>query len=310
MPNISIVIPIYNATNHLAETLESVLAQTLTDWELILVDDGSTDSSVELAEGYVGRDARIQLIRQANGGIVAARNRGIAETDQSSEFISLLDHDDLWEPNALQVLQDALATHADCVAAHGIVQMIDKGDSPLHGHFGKFGGHERRGVFRRRTVIWPLDHPTTFAVFAFGNCIMTPGQVLVRRSALDKVGSFDPVCLPDDDWDMWLRLSRLGDFAFLNQPLLHYRLHANNASNDQRMMEQAEQTLRRKLLRAPENTTQQRQLAWYGRRLSNLMVLRARLTWARENLAKREFIPAGKQLRHAMKNFLRLLMYR
>lgn len=310
MPKISIIIPVYNAANHLAETVESVLSQTITEWELILVDDGSTDDSVEMAESFVRRDPRIRLVQQANSGVVAARNRGIQEISPHSEYVILLDHDDLWEPDTLQILQEALESQPNCVAAHGIIRMIDEGDSPFHGQFGESWGQERRGVVEGREMVWPFDRPTTFSVFAFGNCIMTPGQVLIRRAALNAVGSFDPACRPADDWDMWLRLSRLGDFVFLNQPLLHYRLHGNNASNNRQMMERAEQVLRRKLLRAPENTDQQKKLARRGRQLSNLMVLRARLTWAREHLVKFEFAAAGKQLRHAVKIFLRAFMLR
>lgn len=309
-PKISIVIPVYNGARYLGETLDSALNQTETNWELLLVDDGSTDNSVELAEHYVKRDSRIRLIRQKNGGVVDARNRGITQTNQQSTFVILLDQDDVWEPDTLQVLQAALESQPNCVAAHGVIRMIDAGDSPFHGQFGELWGQERRGIVEGREIVWPLDQPTAFSVFAFGNCIMTPGQVLIRRAALNAVGAFDPACRPADDWDMWLRLSRLGDFVFLNQPLLHYRLHDNNASNNRRVMEGAEQVLRRKLLCVPENTEQQKKLARRGRQLSNLMVLRTRLTWARAHLAKSEFIPAARQLRHAAVLWMRALTYR
>src|SRR2546421_13123372 len=104
LPMVSVVIPVYNGERYLAEAIESVLAQTICTWELVIVDDGSADGTPGVAQRYAGRDARIRVVRQANGGVAAARNRGMQETDPSSEYVIFLDHDDVWEIDALETL--------------------------------------------------------------------------------------------------------------------------------------------------------------------------------------------------------------
>lgn len=307
MPNISIVIPIYNATNHLAETLESVLAQTLTDWELILVDDGSTDGSVTLAENYAARDPRIRVVRQANRGVVAARNRGIQGAGAASKFLIMLDHDDVWEIDALSVLHEAVLACPDAVAAHGRPRFIDGDGNPAVGVTGETSEPERIGIVNGRLIPWPPESPTTFAVMAYGNCIITPGQVLIRRSVLAAVGPLDPSCRPADDWDLWLRLTRLGDIAFVNQIILRYRVHSNNVSRQRHVMDEAGWAVRRKVIRAPENTPEQRQMARLGSRICYRQACIRRLKWAGEHLAKRELGQAIKQLRHVVISFARSL---
>lgn len=308
MPKISIVIPVYNAACHLTETLDSVLAQTFSEWELILVDDGSTDDSAELCERFVERDARIRLVRQANGGVVVARNRGIAETDADSEFVILIDHDDLWETNALQVLHETLMARPDAVAAQGLNSYIDACGNSTTGLTGGVLGPERQGILNNRLAAWPSDAPTTFSVLAYANHILTPGQVLIRRSALRAVGPFDPVCRPADDWDIWLRLSRLGDIAFVNRVVLRYRVHEGNASRHRRAMDQAEWTVRRKMRHAAQNTAEQQHAARIGCRLKARQVCALRLKWARKNFAGREFAQAARQMRHAAVSLFRSLV--
>lgn len=96
---VSIITPCYNGARFLGETIESVLAQTYPNWEMIIVDDGSIDNSAEIARNYMGKDNRIKLIQQANGGSAAARNNGIKNAN--GRYIALLDSDDLWEPEFL-----------------------------------------------------------------------------------------------------------------------------------------------------------------------------------------------------------------
>jgi teichuronic acid biosynthesis glycosyltransferase TuaG len=97
---VSIITPCYNGARFLGETIESVLAQTYPNWEMIIVDDGSKDNSAEIARNYMGKDNRIKLIQQANGGSAAARNNGIKNAN--GRYIALLDSDDLWEPEFLE----------------------------------------------------------------------------------------------------------------------------------------------------------------------------------------------------------------
>src|SRR5688572_7032980 len=101
MPAVSVITPVHNLADHLAEAVNSVLAQTFDDWEMILVDDCSTDNSVAVASGFVARDPRVKLIRlDKNSGAAVARNAGIASA--VGKYIAFLDGDDLWQPDKLQ----------------------------------------------------------------------------------------------------------------------------------------------------------------------------------------------------------------
>lgn len=100
MPQVSIITPCYNASRFISQTIDSVLSKTFTDWEMIIVDDGSKDDSSDIVEKYVKKDSRIRLIQQPNGGSANARNHGIREA--TGRYIALLDADDLWLPQFLE----------------------------------------------------------------------------------------------------------------------------------------------------------------------------------------------------------------
>ena len=100
-------------------------AQSFRDWELIVVDDGSTDDTGPIADGHAAKDRRIRVIHQVNGGVSAARNRALCEMDVASEYVSFLDSDDVWEPGALERLLALLSSNLAAVGAHGILRFID-----------------------------------------------------------------------------------------------------------------------------------------------------------------------------------------
>jgi len=117
--SVSVVIPACNAAIHLRETIESVLVQTFTDWELVIVDDGSTDATYRVASRFARRDSRIRVVRQPNAGLSAARNSGYAVTDAASRHVVFLDSDDVWTQDALEVLVAALDARPEAAAANG-----------------------------------------------------------------------------------------------------------------------------------------------------------------------------------------------
>ncbi len=215
-PVCSIIVPVYNAQTHIARTLESVCAQTLTQWELIAVDDGSCDDSSRIVREFADRDSRICPIRQSNGGVAVARNRGFIESNPASPYVIFLDHDDTWPPEALATLVAALEADPTACGAHGWARYIDAEDRP---HTPEFIAQHHNllddAVRNRRTVVsnttssnaqrttpntqeyqptsnhLPLDiesrpdaSRTGFATFAVNNCILSPGAVLLRRSML------------------------------------------------------------------------------------------------------------------------------
>lgn len=254
---ISIVIPAYNAARYLGYTIEGVLAQTVTDWELVVVDDGSADETAAVARAFAGRDKRIRVVGQANAGVGNARNRGF-ELTTGSGYVIFLDADDVWEADALAVLCRSLNADTKAVAAYGLSRYIDgQGQSCFPGDLEEWG-RARRGVAGNHLIAWPSGHPTTLAVLAHRNTIYTPGQALIRRSALLATGPFDPAAAPCEDWDMWLRLSLHGEIAFVDRVILNYRTHDSNMSRDRERMAKGQVYVRRKLLLSQEMSSGQR----------------------------------------------------
>jgi glycosyltransferase involved in cell wall biosynthesis len=288
---VSVVVPAHNAEPFLERTLESVLAQTFGDWELVIVDDGSSDGTVAIAEAYVKRARRLHVVRQTNAGTAAARNRGLAETSLASQYIAFLDHDDVWQRDTLEVLLDALDAHPEAVAVNGLSRIVDDRGEPCEPGELEMWGRRRRGVVGKRLAAWPVHAPTTLAVLAYRNCIYTPGQVLIRRTALEAVGPFDPSASPCDDWDMWLRLSQHGPIAFVDRVVLSWRKHANNAGRQSELMVEKMAYVRRKLLAAPQFSKDERRVAlvanWlWGRALFSERVRRAKELLAQGYLRK------------------------
>lgn len=260
-PRVSIVMPTFNSSRHLVSTVESVLAQTFPDWELVLIDDGSTDDTVRLSREVAERDHRIRVATSAHGGVAAARNRGLARTDRGSEFVVFLDSDDTWEPDALATLVTALEDHPECVAAHALARATD-----LDGR--QFEADDLADSMRKRCVLHgrtlvdlPLSAPTPFAAMLLKNCVVTPGASLIRRSVLESVGPLVPATSPADDWDLAVRLARRGDFHFIDRVVLNWRRHPGSLANTSRRWRWGTLVARRRSVQSEENTPAQRRLA-------------------------------------------------
>ena len=192
MTQVSVIIPTYNHRDYVAATLGSVLAQTFNDYEIIVVNDGSTDDTANVLKSVVGAD-RIRYIEQPNGGPSAARNRGIAEA--RGEFIALLDDDDLWPADKLEWQVELMRLNPQAVLVYGCMEAI--GEMRPYRHP---GADAPSG--------WVLDR------FLSDGWIRSPGQTLIRKSALDEIDGFDPRLWGTDDWDLYIRLSGTGEFVF------------------------------------------------------------------------------------------------
>jgi glycosyltransferase involved in cell wall biosynthesis len=206
--SVSVIIPTYNRCALLQQALDSVFAQTFPDFEVIVVDDGSDDGTAAALQPLVQR-GRLRVVGKANGGPSSARNRGIDEA--AGEYIALLDDDDLWPPEKLAWQVAALSSNPAAVLVYGFMESF---------------GQERR--FR-----WPPpDGPTGWVRQAFlrKNWIRSPGQALIRHSALRAVGGFDATVWSADDWDLYLRLAEVGPFVYEHRHALSYRVHADNLS--------------------------------------------------------------------------------
>ena len=261
-PRVSVVTPTYNSAAYLASTVESVRAQTFADWELVLFDDGSLDDSVTVSKEFSGMDPRIRVVLGKHGGIASARNGGFRETHPQSEFITFLDSDDTWEPDALTLLLDALKTHPGCPAAHGLARAVD-----LDGK--QFVGDNLTDFMRHRREIWegryrdvPISAPTSFRAELVDNYVVTPGTSLIRRSLLDALGGFAPTLAVCEDWDMNLRIARRGGFALVNEVILNWRRHAGSVSNTtHKRWRKSYVSVLKRATRSTENTAEQRQAA-------------------------------------------------
>ena len=290
MPEITVVIPAYNAGPFLRGAMESVLSQTLSDWELVVVDDGSVDGSFQVAAEIARSDARVRAYRQANRGVANARNAGLGLASGRAPFVMFLDHDDHLEPDALEHLHEALHRPVAASAAYGFARRVDDGGSHLTPRLEEAAGYERHAlsVSRAPRPMSP-EEPDGFDNLVGWSSILTPGQALIRADHLARAGPFDPLTVPSDDWDLWIRLSRLGPLSRALRFTVNKREHGANESKSSRAMRVAEPRLRRKLAADPTLTPEQRRLA----RLGHAYSCRQRLLWAREHVGRGRYASAG-----------------
>lgn len=316
MPSISIIIPAYNAEGLLTETLESVLLQTFTDWEIVIIDDGSTDGTLALAQRFASNDSRIRVVSQPNAGVAAARNRGLREINESSKAVVLLDHDDLWRADALEKLWTVLEKDTDAIAVHALAMMVNTvaNGRRFTAVDGVVENSKRRKLVSAgsgsRVVECSRTEPTTFNVLVYNCCICTPGFMLIRHDALMRLGQFDSDVAPCDDWDMWARLSLLGHIAFLDEVLLNWCVYGGNASLSKERMERGISQLRRKMFTLPGLNPEQRNLAYNRYKTLFASIERHNasdlFTWSRQAASRGEFY---KALRYSLASIARYLYY-
>ena len=216
-PTVSVLLPVYNAERYLREAVESVLAQTFTDFELLVVDDGSTDGSLAILREFERRDPRVRVISRPNTGYVVALNEmlGLAK----GEFIARMDADDVCLPGRFGAQVDYLGDHPGVVCVGGGVQLIDG-----RGRFFITLSATRGDTAIQKEALRgssPICHPAA----------------MIRRGAIRKVGGYDASTCPAEDLDLWLRLGELGQLDNLEMPVLKYRLYGESVS-DHRHAEQ------------------------------------------------------------------------
>lgn len=220
MPKVSVIIPAYNAMTYLPETVESVLKQTFTDFEVLIIDDGSSDHIVQWAYRLV--DPRIRLISQENQGLPGARNTGIAQAQ--GEYIAFLDADDLWEATKLEKQVLCLDNNPQVGLVHTWMLLVDKHSKST----GRVMKSNAEGDVWKQLVE--------------RNIIACP-SVIVRRCCFETVGTFDRKLRSIEDWDMWLRIASRYPFAVIKEPLAYYRQLPGSMSKNCQVMEQAFQTV-------------------------------------------------------------------
>jgi glycosyltransferase involved in cell wall biosynthesis len=226
---VSVIIPNYNHAHFLDDALHSVLSQDYRNFEIIVVDDGSTDDSLGVLAKY---GTTIRLIRQENKGLSGARNTGIRTA--KGVYYCFLDADDYWLPNFLSTVVSFLDNHPEIGAVHTGFYFVDR-----------FG--ERCPQINTITI----DEDQLYDRLLDGE-FFVPASVLIRRECFDRVGLFDETLRASEDWDIWLRVSRVYRFAGISEPLLNYRIHGNNMSADPEYMLKYQLMVAKKHFGAPD----------------------------------------------------------
>lgn len=212
MPLISVVIPARNAAATLPQTLDSLRAQSVTDWEAFIIDDASTDDTRAIIAEYVRRDARFTALAGAGKGVARARNRGIEAA--RGRWLHFLDADDWTDPDFFGKLLAALDANPGAVAA--------------------FCGYRRvmPGGLITEPYRMPENTSDPFEDFARG-CLVAIHAVLVDRELVARLGGFDPALINCEDWDLWQRVSRFGGkWALVNEGLAYYRTDGPSLSRN------------------------------------------------------------------------------
>ena len=229
MPQISVIVPTHNRAAMIGEALDSVRAQTVTDWECIVVDDGGADDTRAIVEGL--GDARFRYVWQENAKLPAARNNGVAQAH--GDLLAFLDDDDVWLPRYLETVSALLASCGRCVMAAAARVFWD--------------GHRdlKTQEFPPRLKTHPLEEIIRY-------CHVVSSQVMIPRRAWAQTGGFG--VYRAEDYDLWLQLLARGPAAFTDEPLVRYRLHPQGSQVDtdgrqRRIMTEAQIAVYRKFLR-------------------------------------------------------------
>jgi glycosyltransferase involved in cell wall biosynthesis len=206
-PTVSVIMAAYNHADYISQAINTVLAQSWQDLELIVIDDGSSDRTREVVAGF---GDPVRYIYQENQGQGGARNTGIAHA--LGEFVCFLDDDDAWEPNYLDTVLTTLRPRPDVAALYAACQMMD-------------GGGNRLPRIMDRVV--PPEK--MYDALVEGGWF-PPLVVTVRKACLDAVGPLDPSLRGTDDWDLWLRVARNYRFMGISDVIALYRIHATGLS--------------------------------------------------------------------------------
>lgn len=224
--------PVYNGERFLAEAIESILGQTFGAFEFVIIDDGSTDASPTILADYASRDPRIRVVTQANAGIVAALNRGLAEC--RAPLVARMDADDVSEPDRLAAQTKVLRGDSDLVLLGTAIRLVAESGRP---------GPVVRG---------PACHDAIAETLQRGNCIAHP-TVIMRRDAVMTAGGYREELRHAEDYDLWSRLAPRHRLANLPHPFLRYRIHESQASWESAEI-QAIRTIATRLLAAERRT--------------------------------------------------------
>lgn len=207
---VSVLMAVYNSEKYVAQAVESILNQTLSEFELLVIDDGSTDRSRLILEEYTAEDPRIRLISRENRGIPRTRNELLAQA--SAELIAVMDSDDVAMPERLARQVDFLQQHPQVVCLGSAYALIDA-----------------KGRWLTQLPL-PLTDAEIQQKALAGHASIFQPCAMMRRAVVQQVGGYDETMTQAEDLDLWLRLGEVGELANLPDVLVQYRLHSNSVS--------------------------------------------------------------------------------
>jgi glycosyltransferase involved in cell wall biosynthesis len=212
---VSVIIPSYNAAEYLPHAIDSVIAQTYPNWEIVVVDDGSADNTRQIVEAYkLWLQDRLHYMRQSNQGVATARNAGMRSA--RGEFIALLDADDVWLPHRLERGVELLDADPEAGLVHARVARVDAGGSvigQLKVEPKYLSGRIAHNIYTRRAhIICPT--------------------VMFRKRCLEAAGWFDETMRATEDRDLWFRIALHYKIAYIDEILAYYRLSPSSMSTD------------------------------------------------------------------------------
>jgi len=208
VPEVSIIIPTLNRAHYIGDAIKSILAQTYYSWELLIVDNGSTDNTEAIVKDYAKVDPRVRYLREDRKGVSRARNTALAEA--KGVFIAFLDDDDLFLPEKLKIQTDYLKAHPEVDFVYGQIEIVNaQGD-----------------------LLWvdPKKPVLTFADL-FEESGIRIQSVMCRKSCFDSIGGFDETLTMGEDYDLWLRIAAKHRFEYLAVPFVKMRFHDTNTCN-------------------------------------------------------------------------------
>ena len=208
---ISVVMPCYNAESFVLEAVDSVFGQSYPDVELVVVDDGSTDGTKALLDGY---GARVRVLRQDQAGPAAARNAGIESS--SGEFIAFLDADDFWDPDCLAKLHTGIEDGGAAISYCGWANVGERARNSQPFVPPDYENGQKLERLLKNAALWPIH------------------GALTRRSALVEIGGFDARLRECEDYDLWLRLAATRPLKLVPEVLAYYRHHKDFGPTDKR----------------------------------------------------------------------------
>ena len=210
-PKISVVMPVYNAEAYLKDAIESILNQTLNDFEFIIIDDASTDNSFKIIEDFSKKDDRIVILRNENNlGIAETRTKGTKYA--KGKYIAIADADDISTSKRFEKEYNYLERHRECGVVGGFIQLFDSDSGKIIG-VRKY--YEDDTNLRKKLFLYcPVAQPVS----------------MIRKEVFDNIGYYDPKYPPAEDLDLWFRIGTKYKFANIQEILLKYRVHGKSAT--------------------------------------------------------------------------------